>query len=50
METLTMPSTPVLVYGAFVVLFIMIAIPLGRMIDKANKETADQIKDLQKRH
>ena len=49
MDPLTMPSTPVLIYGAFVVLFIILAIPFGRMIDKANKETDNQIKELQKR-
>ena len=46
---LVMPSTPVLIYGLFVLLFILIAIPAGRMIDKANKETDDSIRLLLKR-
>ena len=46
---LVMPSTPVLIYGLFVLLFILIAIHAGRMIDKANKETDDSIRLLLKR-
>ena len=46
---LVMPSTPVLIYGLFVLLFILIAIPAGRMIDKANKETDESIRLLLKR-
>ena len=46
---IVMPSTPVLIYGLFVLLFILIAIPAGRMINKANKETEDSIKLLLKR-
>ncbi len=49
MEALVMPSTPVLIYGLFVLLFILIAIPVGRMIDEANKETDESIKLLQQR-
>lgn len=41
---IVMPSTPVLIYGLFVLLFILIAIPAGRMINKANKETEDSIR------
>lgn len=48
-EALVMPSTPVLIYGLFVLLFILIAIPAGRMIDKANKETDESIRLLLKR-
>ena len=47
---IVMPSTPVLIYGLFVLLFILIAIPAGRMINKANKETEDSIRLLLKRH
>lgn len=46
---LVLPSTPVLIYGLFVLLFILIAIPAGRMIDKANKETDESIRLLLKR-
>lgn len=46
---LVLPSTPVLIYGLFVLLFILIAIPAGRMINKANKETEDSIRLLLKR-
>ena len=46
---IVMPSTPVLIYGLFVLLFILIAIPAGRMINKANKETEDSIRLLLKR-
>lgn len=46
---LVLPSTPVLIYGLFVFLFIFIAIPAGRMIDKANKETDESIRLLLKR-
>ena len=46
---LVMPSTPVLIYGLVDWRFILIAIPAGRMIDKANKETDDSIRLLLKR-
>lgn len=49
MQALSMPSTPVLVYGVFVVLFALIAIPLGRMVDKSNKESDERIEKLLKR-
>ena len=45
-----MPSTPVLIYGIFVALFVIAAISLGRMIDKSNKESDERIKLLQKHH
>ncbi|MBU2122937.1 MAG: hypothetical protein KJ999_21170 [Gammaproteobacteria bacterium] len=50
LETLSMPSTPVLIYGIFVALFVIAAISLGRMIDKSNKESDERIKLLQKHH
>ena len=45
-----MPSTPVLIYGILVTLFVLIAIPMVRMIDKSNKETEDEIARLQTHH
>lgn len=50
MEALTMPSTPVLIYGILVAIFVLIAIPMGRMINKSNQETEDEIARLQKHH
>ncbi len=48
MEALTLPSTPVLIYGVLVALFIIVAIPLGRMIEKANREDDERIELLKK--
>jgi len=49
MDALSMPSTPVLIYGAFVVVFIIVALFLGRAIDEAKKETDDWIREHLKR-
>ena len=48
METLTMPSTPVLIYGILVALFIIVAIPFGRMIEKINREDDERMELLTK--